>query len=273
MKPVSVKRFLLRFAIAIVLIYLLACIALYTVQRSLLYFPQPMIAAPDAQSISIPANGNLLHGWVVNPGQPDAIIYFGGNGERVERDVDFFRTMLPSYSVYLVPYRGYGPNAGEPTEAGLYADALAEYAWVRARHAHVAVMGRSLGTGVATFLASRGAVARLVLVTPYDSIANIAQDRYRIFPIPLLLKDRYESWRRAGSIKAPVLIVLADGDQVVPRGNSDVLIDHFHPKPTVVVIPHANHNNLTNSATYVQAIEGFMRVSVAATPAIPVPQR
>ena len=272
MQPIPLKRLLLRFLKVVVLLYLLAGVALYVMQRSILYFPQPMRAAPDAQDISIPTDGMVLHGWVVNPGRPEAIIYFGGNGERVERDVDLFRAMLPGYSVYLVPYRGYGPNAGEPTEASLYADALAEYAFVQAQHAHVSVIGRSLGTGVATYVAAQRTVAKLVLVTPYDSVVNIAQGRYPIFPVSWLVKDRYESWRRAGSITARTLVVLADGDQIVPRANSDVLIDHFHAKPTVVIIPHADHNNLTRSATYVQAIEAFMGVPAAMSPATPVPQ-
>ncbi len=272
MQPISLKRLLLLFCTVIMLLYALACLALYTLQRAILYHPQPQTMAPDAQAVAFPANGGLLHGWVVNPGRTDALIYFGGNGEPVERDADFFRDTLPGYSVYLVPYRGYGPNAGEPTEAGLYADALIEYAWVHARHAHVSVIGRSLGTGVATWLASNRTIAKLVLVTPYDSILNIAQERYPMFPVSWFLQDRYESWRRAGSIKAPTLVVLADGDQIVPRANSDVLIDHFHPKPTVVVIPHADHNNLTHGAMYAQAIAGFMRVAAAMPPANPVPQ-
>jgi pimeloyl-ACP methyl ester carboxylesterase len=273
LQPISMKRAFWRVAIVVLTLYLLACIALYMLQRTLLYYPQPMLAAPDAQGISIPANGNTLRGWIVDPGQPEAILYFGGNGERVERNVGFFRAAMPGYSVYLVPYRGYGPNAGEPTEAGLYADALAEYAWVHARNAHVSVMGRSLGTGVATYLASKRAVEKLVLVTPYDSIVNLAQARYPIFPVSWLMKDRYESWRRAGSIKARVLVLLADGDEVVPRTNSDALIASFHPKPEVVVVAHAGHDNLTRSATYTQAIEGFMRVPAAMPPAIRVPQR
>ena len=272
----SLKRLLLRFAVIVALLYLLACIALYTMQRSLLYFPQPMLAAPDAQTISIPSGSKTLQGWVVNPGQPHALMYFGGKGERVERDVDFFRSTLPGYSVYLVPYRGYGPNEGEPTEAGLYADALVEYAWVRARSAHVAAMGRSLGTGVATYVASTREVEMLVLVTPYDSVLNIARSRYPMFPVSLILKDRYESWRRAGSIKARALVVLASDDQAVPRSNSDVLIYHFRPKPDVIVIPHSGHNNLSNSAVYAHAIADFMRVSTvvkaAALPATPSPQ-
>ncbi len=272
-EPVSLKRLLLRLAIAAALLYLLACSALYAMQRSLLYFPRPMTTAPDAQAVSIPAGGATLHGWIVNPGKADAVMYFGGKGERVELDVGFFRSTLPGYSVYLVPYRGYGPNAGQPSEAGLYADALAEYAWVRTRNTHVSVIGRSLGTGVATYIASTRDVEKLVLVTPYDSVLNIARGRYRMFPVSWILEDRYESWRRAGSIKARVLVVLASEDHAVPRSNSDVLIDHFHPNPDVVVVPHSGHNNLSNSAVYAQAIAGFMRAPAAMPPATAVPPR
>jgi len=241
-------------------------------QRSLLYFPQPMLAEPDAQGISIPADGKTLHGWVVNPGQVEAVIYFGGKGERVERDVGFFRTTLPTDSVYLVPYRGYGPNAGTPTEAGLYADALAEYAFVRARHAHVSLAGRSLGSGVAAWLASKRGIEKLVLITPYDSVLNIASARFPMFPVSLLLEDRYESWRRAGSIHARVLVVLAENDHAVPRASSDALIEHFHPKPEVVVIPRAGHNNLSNSPIYAQAISGFMHPAAEIPSTNPSPQ-
>lgn len=273
MEMMSLRRLLVRFAIAVTLLYAVACVALYAMQRSLLYSPQPMATAPDAQAISIPVDGNLLHGWVVNPGQHEAAIYFGGKGERVERDVDFFRRTLPECSVYLVPYRGYGPNAGKPTEAGLYSDALAEYAWVRARHVHVSVMGRSLGTGIAAYIASRRKVEKLVLVTPYDSVLNIARSRYPIFPVSFVLKDRYESWRRAGAITARVLIVLADGDTAVPRSNSDALIDRFHPKPEVVVIPHSGHNNLSDKLIYTQTIKDFMRDPAWMPPTTPAPQR
>jgi hypothetical protein len=266
------KRRVLRITIAIALLYALACTAMYTLQRSLLYFPSPLTNAPNAPAIAIPEDGSTLRGWLVNPGHPSAVIYFGGKGERVERDVDFFRQTLPECSVYLVPYRGYGPNAGKPTEVGLYADALAEYAFVHARHAHVSVIGRSLGTGVATYVASRRNVDKLVLVTPYDSILNIARARYPMFPVSLLLEDRYESWRRAGSIHAQVLIMLAEHDHAVPRLNSDVLIGNFHPNPDKVVIPRSDHNNLSNSPIYAQAIANFMQAPAAMPSAPPSPQ-
>ncbi|HEV2606989.1 MAG TPA: hypothetical protein VGT79_03295 [Xanthomonadaceae bacterium] len=259
-EPISLWRQLKRLAIAVACLYLLAGVGLYSMQRSLLYYRLPLLFKPDAQDIQIPAKGVTLHGWVVNPGQSEALIYFGGKGESVERDVGLFRKAAPECTVYLVPYRGFGPNAGEPTESNLFADALVVDDWVRAHHPQVTVMGRSLGTGIATWVASQRPTDKLVLVTPFDSILNIARERYPVFPVALFLKDRYESWRYAESVKARVLVVLASDDQVVPRAHSEALMAHFPSKPDVVVIPHSGHNDIHNSTAYAQAIADFMRV-------------
>ncbi len=270
-RPIPLRRLLLLFVVAIGLAYVAACLALYTRQESLLYFPRPLMEVPDAQPVMITADGRVLHGWVVNPDQPDAVIYFGGKGERVERDVAFFRSNLPDRSVYLVPYRGYGPNPGEPTEAGIATDSLAVFDFVHAHHASVALIGRSLGSGVAASVAAQRPIDRLVLITPFDSLLNIARARYWIFPVSLLLRDRYESWRSAELIKAPVLVVMAAEDTVVPRASSDALIAHFHDRPQLVVILHAGHNNLSNSPDYATSIAQFMHEPVATIPAIPDP--
>jgi len=259
-EPISLWRLLKRFAIVVACLYLLAGAGLYSMQRSLLYYRLPLLFNPDAKDILIPANGVALHGWMVNPGQSQALIYFGGKGESVERDVGLFRDAAPGSTVYLVPYRGFGPNAGEPTESTLFADALVVDEWVRAQHPHVSFMGRSLGTGIATWVASQRPTDKLVLVTPFDSILNIARERYPMFPVELFLKDRYESWRYAESVKAKVLIVLASDDQVVPRANSEALMSHFPVKPEVVVIPHSGHDNIHNSAVYAPTIAQFMRI-------------
>lgn len=269
-EPISLWRLLKRFAVVVACLYLIACIGLYFGQGTLTYFPRPLLFEPDAQDIAIPAKAATLHGWVVNPGQARALIYFGGNGESVERDVDLFRKAVPGISVYLVPYRGFGANAGTPTEAVLFADALAVDDWVRARHAQVSVMGRSLGSGVATWVASQRPTDKLVLVTPFDSVLNIARERFPIFPVAPFLKDPYESWRYAGSVKAKVLVVLAADDHVVPRARSEALIVYFPVKPAVVVVPHSGHNNIHNSVVYAQAIADFMRDPQKVSTASPV---
>jgi pimeloyl-ACP methyl ester carboxylesterase len=272
-RPLSLARILKRFAAAAASLYLLACLALFAMQRSMVFNAHPLQFEPDAQGIAIPTRGLTLHGWVLNPGRAEALIYFGGKGESVERDVASFRRMFPCCSVYVVPYRGFGPNAGSPTEADLFADALVVHDWVRAHHERVSAMGRSLGTGVAAWLASQRPIDKLVLVTPYDSVLNIARERYPIFPVAWFLQDLFESWRYAGSIRAKSLVVIADDDQTVPRAHSDNLIAHFAIRPDVVVVPHAGHNNVINSPVYAPALGNFMCAPAQVPSTSPAPAR
>ncbi len=271
--PLPLKRLFAWLVVALALCYAALCGVLYSLQRVVLYHPRPLLFEPDAQAITIPVGSGTLRGWVVNPRNRRAVIYCGGNGESVERDVDFFRTTLPEFSVYLVPYRGYGPNAGTPTQAGIESDELAVYDFVHARHARISLIGRSLGTGVATYVASHRLIDKLALITPYDSILNIARRRYGIFPVGLLLQDPYESWRNVQKIKGPVLVILGEDDEIIPRTSSDALMAHIHPAPEVVVIPRAGHNNLSNSPMYAQAITGFLRDPQAPQPVQPFPRR
>ena len=243
------------------LAYLSATAWLYYSQRSLLYFPRPLVASPQGDGFDIQSQGLKRHGWVINPGQRQALLYLGGSGESVERDADFFRNTMPGVTVYLIPYRGYSGNPGSPTEAGLFADALTDYDYIAARHPIVDVMGRSLGTGVAIYVAVHRKVDRLVLTTPYDSIVNLGQDQYPYFPVRWLMKDKFESWRRAPQIAVNTLVLIASDDQVVPRANTDNLISHMKMPPEVVVIDHAAHNTIVEKAEYANAIRAFVSAS------------
>ena len=235
------------------------CVAfLYFQQRELLYFPTPgPVSGQLAQEIRFSSAGLALRGWAVNPGNASAIVYFGGNGEAVERNAGFFAQLLPGRTVYLLPYRGYSGNPGEPTEAGLYADALAEFDQLAHRHTSIAVIGRSLGTGVATYVAAQRPIERLVLVTPYDSIENVAQAKYALFPVGLLLHDKYESWRRAPELRMPTLILVAEQDRVVPRANTEHLIASFQRPPRVVIVAGVGHNGISSRREYSRALQAF----------------
>ena len=118
---------------------------LYVFQRSFLYHPTPAADNSRYNAITI----NKLKIWQVNPGQPQALIYFGGNSEGVEHNLDDYQIMLPNYTLYFVNYRGFGGSPGKPSEAGLYEDALAVYDQLP-NHGTIAVVGRSLGSGIGT---------------------------------------------------------------------------------------------------------------------------
>ncbi|MDR3418264.1 MAG: hypothetical protein P4L83_18985 [Nevskia sp.] len=246
--------------VPLILVYLAASTVLYFEQRRLLYFPQHTRTTADHTDFALDRDGVVLRGWVVNPGQDHALLYFGGNGDAIQTMRDNFRRWAPGWTVYLVAYRGYGASEGEPTERALFGDAVALYDDVRTRHAGIGAMGRSLGSGVATYLASVRPIDRLALVTPYDSIAHLAQARFPLFPAELTLKDKYESWRYAPKVRCPVLVLEAEQDLTVPAWSTQRLLGFFSPPPRVIRIPHSGHGSIVDSADYAAAVTAFWQL-------------
>jgi len=196
---------------------------------------------------------------VLNKGKQNAIIYFGGNGELVANNAQNFISTFQKYTVYLVNYRGYGGSSGIPTEQAIYSDAKYIYDKIRIKHKKISVIGRSLGTGVATFLASTREVNKMVLITPYDSILNMAQDKYPMYPISLLLKDKFNSSSRIKDIKSMTLIILAKHDSVIPLKYSSELINEFPPSQvTVKVIKDTGHNSISQKKEYYYILRDFL---------------
>ena len=231
--------FLLVFILAA---YLAVCALLFFRQRSMLYFPQKFEGGAVLDLGGGARVGVTLH---EQPG-PGAVIYFGGNAEAVPFSLPELQAVFPGQALYLMHYRGYGATPGVPTEDGLFADALALYEYVRARHPQVTLVGRSLGSGIATRLASVRAVERLVLVTPYDSMASVAAHHYRWLPVRWMLRDRYESARYAASVKAPTVILAAGRDEVIPLASSEALYRAFRPGlATFHLVPDAGHNDIS----------------------------
>jgi len=239
----------------------------YANQRSQIYFRTPESLHPLAQALWVDSEGERIKVWVVARPGSRALLYFGGNAEDVAGNVDLFTEAFPDRSLYLVNYRGYGGSSGRPTEAGLRADALAVFDHVRRERAEIAVMGRSLGSGVAVQLASERPVERLVLVTAYDSLVNVAREYFRWLPVGLLLRDRYESATRANEVEAPVLIVIAGEDEIISRERSEALAAAFTPgQAQVEVVPGVGHNTLDWSPAYLQAVRRFLATAGGQVP-------
>ena len=240
-------------------IYLVMIGLLYLSQRSLLYFPSPAYDH-DLDVFQIENEGERINVLVLNPNRSNAIIYFGGNAEPVIFNAEPFAHHLTEFTIYLVEYRGYGDSSGSPTEAGLFSDALAVYDSIKPKHQQISVMGRSLGSGVATYLASQRSVHKLALITPFDSIANVAKKKMPIFPVGLLLKDRYDSAGRASMVSAEVFIAIAELDQIVPKEHAFELAAAFKDDQVETqVLSGADHNNISVHPEFFPALVGFLR--------------
>ncbi len=232
---------------------------LYAFQRSFIYHPTPDGTAAGYERLAIASDGERIQVWRSNPGRASAVIYFGGNAEAVGYGAADLARILPRHTLYLVDYRGYGGSSGVPSEAGLYLDALAVYDAIGAEHAEITALGRSLGSGVATYLAVQRPLDRLVLVTPFDNFESLAKGLYPVYPVGLLLRESYDSLARAPAIRAPTLIVIAAQDRQIPPDHARRLAAAFAAgQVEVVEIPDADHFSVSLRPGYAAALQGFL---------------
>ena len=244
-------RPILSFVAFVAIIYIALCVLLFFFQRSLIYYPQPRAKGERSATmlLSVP-DAELVISVRSHDGEK-AIVYFGGNGEDVAYNLPDFSTALPEHALYLMNYRGYGGSTGTPTERAIHEDAQSLFDWVHARHPHVVIMGRSLGSGVAIRLASERPAARLVLITPYSSIVELGARHFPYFPVRWLLQDKYESWRYAPKITVPTLLVAAENDEIIPRASTEDLYSRFAPNvASLQLIPGVGHNTISDSPLY-----------------------
>src|SRR5262247_3137376 len=240
---------------------------LYVTQRAMQYFPErfrtaPAVAGlPEAQEIVLDtADGERVIVWHVPPrGDKPVVLYFHGNGGSLRGRVDRFRDLTADGSgLVALSYRGYGGSSGAPTEAGLVNDALAAYAFTRARYPaeRIVLWGESLGTGVAVALAAQKPVGHLILQSPFTSAADVGAQRYWFVPVRLLMKDQFHSDLRIGKVTAPVLVLHGERDDVVPIALAERLYSLINAPKRFVRFAQIGHNDFGTQA--VEAAKQFI---------------
>lgn len=245
----------------------------YLYQDHLLFFPQHSGATPLAlrfphrriERVTLTASdGSRLVGWLGRAeGPAPLILYFGGNGEDV---ADSFPDLLAqpalaAWHLLAMNYRGYGESTGEPSEAALVADGIQAHdhaAGLPGVLPGIAVMGRSLGSGVAVAVAAARPVRGVVLVTPYDSMVSVAAHHYPWLPVSLLLRHRFDSLALAPGVRCPALVLLAAADTVIPPSHGEHLGAAWGGPVEVRWIPGTGHINVVESDLYWRHLAGFL---------------
>ena len=216
------------------------------------------------------ADGATLRGYslprTIN-GQPaPAVLYFCGNAEEQTGFFLWSPNELRPYAVAGVDYRGYGRSAGVPTEAALKTDALAVYDALAKKlgdNPRIVVMGRSLGTAMAAYVAARRPVAGIILVTPFSSLAAVGQESHPFVPVRRLLKNPFDVVPDAAKITAPALFLVAGADRYVPPHHADRLAASWPGPKEVRVIEGTGHGNIVDAPEYWKYVREFVKARFA----------
>jgi len=242
---------------------------LWLLQDKLLFHPMPVTgrATPPKdwtmEAVRVTArDATVLAGVLVKPPGPPAplLISYGGNAEEATegaRTADRFGTR----ALLLVNYRGYGDSQGVPSEPTLFSDALEILDWVSKRTdvdtSRIGLIGGSLGSGVAVHVAAQRPVKAVVLVSPYDSVADVAAAHYGFLPVRWLVHHPFDSMSRARGIRVPALIVVGSADTTIPPSHSTRLAGAWGGPHEALVIEGKGHNDLYGPE-YEAAVRGFL---------------
>ncbi len=234
---------------------------LFVEQRALLYpgaADQTVVGLPETYGARAvhdfrltAADGQELRSWFLPPATDDApvLMMLLGNNGRLNGHMDLLKALQDKgFGALVVGYRGFNGSSGQPTEDNLYADARANLAWLNDTAGialdQVVVMGYSLGTGIATKMATEYPLKGLVLAAPYTSMVDMARHTYWWVPVSLLLKDRYDTQSRLSDIHAPLLVIMGEKDQVVPAAQGHAVFDAAGDPKDALWLPEADHFTL-----------------------------
>jgi len=244
--------------VAILLGLTLGVALIWLGQRRVIYLPYGTVASaasvglPQAEDVTFTTDDGLtLRGWFVPAASTPArftVIMFNGNaGNRGFRARLAATFATHQVATLLFDYRGYGGNAGRPTEDGLAQDARAAAAYLTTRTdvdtSRIVFFGESLGAAVALRLATETKPYALVLRSPFTSLTDVGRQHYPFLPVRWMLRDRYPSLERVGSASCPILVIAGDRDSIIPSEQSTRLYEAIGTEKRLVIIKGADHND------------------------------
>lgn len=248
-----------------------------------LAFPAPRTALPEPAARGLAggrrvavatSDGITLRGWYLPPAPPPVapqrapgLLWFGGNAETVAGVAPLLSSLRPpGVGLLALDYRGYGTSDGTPSEAGLYRDADAAWAFLAAQPdidpTRIAVFGRSLGTAPALHLATSREVRAVVLEAPFTTARAMARHHYPFFPSGIV-RLRLDNLERARALRAPLLVVHGSADGVVPVTMGRAVAEAGSAREFSVV-EGAGHNDLffVGGTAYRDRILAFLEATL-----------
>jgi len=258
----------------LLVIYTILCLALVGCQRQVVYYPSraPLNHLLDeAEKKGMTAwreNGEII-GWkraAVADGSKAVVVFHGNAGYALHRTyiADGFEALAGenSWSVYLFEYPGYGARPGEPSEKLFQTAAATAVSSLFGDHEQLFLVGESIGSGVASHLARRFSekIDGLLLITPFTSLVDVGKKHYPIFPIDLLLRERFDNRAALSHYHGPVAFLIAGRDEIIPNSLSYELFEEYDGPKRIWVQEGRGHNtlNFAPSAPWWQEMADFL---------------
>ncbi|HEX6741250.1 MAG TPA: alpha/beta hydrolase [Sphingomicrobium sp.] len=264
------KRIALRLLLGAVFLYAAVVLVMYSLQTDML-FPRDAVgpagpSPPGTEQLQLrTADGEVLRGVHIPPADTAAgerllVLGFAGNAWNSENAAALLHDLYPKADVVAFHYRGYAPSTGSPSARALMDDAplIHDFAVARLRPSRTVAVGFSIGSAVAADLAGRRPLDGAILVTPFDSLRSVAEAWYPRLPVRALFKHEIDAAGAIERSQAPVAVISAERDEVVPTVRTDALKGRI---PNLVfdrAIPGAGHNDLYGRAEFEQAMGDAM---------------
>jgi fermentation-respiration switch protein FrsA (DUF1100 family) len=259
-------KVLLGFIIALALLYIIALVGAYFAQTSLIFYPRKLARAfqfgAGAQEVFLTTRDNeTINGLFFTGTKKEVILYFHGNAG----DLSTWQYIMADfaqlgYGMLIIDYRGYGKSTGTLSEEGLYADADAAYEFLISKGfaaQQIIIYGRSIGTGVATDLASRKPCKGLVLESPYTNMIALAKEKARWLLPGLILKYRLDNLSKLRHIHVPIVFFHGTKDELIPAAHTDTLYANYTGVKKKILIEGAGHNDTGSFAAYHEALKNL----------------
>jgi fermentation-respiration switch protein FrsA (DUF1100 family) len=240
-----------------------------SMERRFIYYPSRTLAA-DPGSVGLAfkdvsflaADGVRLHGWLIPGRSPITLLYSHGNGGNIGDRVQIARLLVDELGVgvFMYDYRGYGRSEGVPTEAGLVADAVGARAALLREGVppeRLVYFGRSLGSAITVDLALAHPPRGVVLESPFASVRAMANT---VVPgAGVLFRTRWDSLAKIPRLRAPLLVIHGDADEVVPYAQGRALFAAAPEPKTMFTIRGGRHYDMeARWSEYWAAWRGFL---------------
>ena len=208
-----------------------------------------------------------LHGWFINKGSEQTIVWLHGNGGNISHRIYSLKTLYDNtkYNIFIFDYRGYGKSDGNVSESGSYQDSLSAIEFLNNIYSiqtnQLILFGKSLGCSIACEIATKITPLALLLESAFTSIRDMTRFKFPFLPgIEYLISNKFNTYGKINQINCPILFVHGDLDSTIPINMGGSLYEKYQNTKLFIKAKGAGHNNVEEvlGINYFKQIESFV---------------